>query len=312
MKAAQFGVYGSSEVLVINDAVPVPQPQKGQVQIEVYAASINPIDWKVRAGFLKEAVPLKLPVTTGSDLAGVVTKVGEEVTTFQVGEEVFGQAGILHGGTGTLATFAVASTQKITHKPSKIDFLQAAALPLVGISALQAIEDEINLQKGQRILIQGGAGGIGNIAIQIAKARGAYVATTVSSKDIDFAKSLGAEEVIDYQTQNFVDIIKDYDAVFDTAGGQTTNKSFEVLKKGGILVSMPSQPDQSLAKKYQVKAIGQNTVGNPERLKRLSNLIENGTIHVHIDKIFPFDQTKEAFIYQETAHPKGKVVVNLK
>ena len=255
MKAVQINTYGGVEVLEINENASKPTPAKDQVLVEVHAASITPIDWKIRAGYLKDVAPLPFPATLGGDFAGVITEVGEDVTDFKIGEEVYGAAILLNGGSGSFAQSLVSNTASLAHKPKVANFIEAAALPLVGSSAIQALEEHIKLQNSQkiltpvreqgsakRVLIHCGAGGIGHIAIQLAKALGAYVATTVSSEDIEYVKSLGADKVIDYQTQPFEKVLKDFDAVFDTVGGQTTDKSFEVLKKGGIIVSMLGQP----------------------------------------------------------------------
>lgn len=311
MKAVQINSYGGIEVLEINENTPIPTPQKGQVLVENHAASINPVDWKIRAGYLKEMAPLPFPATLGGDFAGVITEVGEDVADFKVGDEVYGSAILLNGGSGSFAQVLVANTTNMAHKPKNIDFVEAAALPLVGSSALQALEEHIKLQKGQKILITGAAGGIGHVAIQLAKASGAYVATTVSGKDIAYVQSLGADRVIDYQTAAFEDVLKDFDAVFDTVGGQTSDKSFQVLKKGGVIVSMLGQPNAELAHKYDVTAIGQNTVTNTQHLNRLAELVDSGKIKVHIDKAFPLEEVKEAFKHLEEGHPQGKVVIKL-
>lgn len=313
MKAVQIKQYGGVEVLEVVD-IPKPTLNKDQVLVEVHAASINPIDVKIRSGVLKEWMPLEFPVTLGGDFAGVVIEVGEEVTDFKVGEDVFGSAIVVGGGSGSFAENSAAKAGSIAKKPDNIDYKEAAALPLTGSSAIQALEEHINLQKGQKILIHGGAGGIGTMAIQLAKALGAYVATTASTAEIDYVKSLGADEVIDYTTQKFTQSppAGGFDAVYDTVGGEVTDKSFKVLKKGGVLVSMLGQPNEELAKEYGVTAIGQNTKTNSEHLKRLSELVENGTIKPHVDKEFTLDQVKEAFTYQEQNHPKGKVIFKVK
>ncbi len=310
MKAVQINQYGGIEVLEIND-IPKPTLNNGKILVEVYAASINPIDYKIRSGALKEWIPLEFPITLGGDFAGIVSEVGEEVRDFAVGDEVFGSAIVVGGGSGAFAQFSATKTSSAAIKPKNVDFVQAAALPLTGSSAIQALEEHIKLQKGQKILIHGGAGGIGTVAIQLGKALGAYVATTVSTNEMDYVKSLGADEVIDYKQKNqkFEEILKDFDAVFDTVGGDVTNKSFKVLKKGGIIVSMLGQPNEELAKEFEVTAIGQNTKTNAEHLKRLAELVDSGKIKTHIDKEFTLDQVKEAFTYQEQNHPKGKVVL---
>lgn len=312
MKAVQINSYGGIEVLEINQNVPSPTPRDGQVLVENHAASINPIDWKIRAGYLKEMAPLSFPAILGGDFAGVITEVGQDVTDFKVGDEVYGSAIVLNGGSGAFAEEIAANATNIARKPKTVSLEEAGAFPLVGTSALQALEEHIKLQKDQKILIHGGAGGIGHIAIQLSKAIGAYVATTVSSDNIDWVKSLGADEIIDYKNQAFEELLKDIDCVFDTVGGETSDKSFQVLKKGGVIVSMLVQPNPELAKEYGVTAIGQNTVTNTARLDRLAELIDKGGIKVHVDKVFPLEEAKEAFKHLEEDHPPGKVVLKIK
>lgn len=311
MKAVQINFYGGVEVLEINENAPVPQPSKGQVLVENHAASINPIDWKIRAGYLKEMAPLSFPTTLGGDFAGIVTEVGEGVTDFKVGDEVYGSAIVLNGGSGSFAQILASNTANMAHKPKSIDFIQAAALPLVGSSAIQALEEHIKLQNGQKILIHGGAGGIGHIAIQLARALGGYVATTVAGKDLEFVKLQGADEAIDYQTQAFEKVLKDYDAVFDTVGDDVTDKSFKVLKRGGVIVSMLGQPNQELAQILAVTAIGQNTITNTKHLNRLAQLVDDGKIRPHVDKVFPLKEAKEAFQHLEEGYSQGKVVLKI-
>lgn len=309
MKAIQINKYGGIDVLEINENVPKPAPGNGQVLVEIHAASINPVDWKIREGYLKDMAPLQFPVTMGGDFAGVVTELGEGVTDFKTGDEVFGSALSLAGGSGAYADYATTGIKNITHKPKNLNFEEAASLPLVGSSAVQALEEHIKLSSGKKILIHGGAGGIGHIAIQVAKAHGAYVATTVSADDKDFVSALGADQAIDYHKENFEDLLKDYDAVFDCVGGETTNKSFQVLKRGGILVSMLGEPDKNLAEKYGVTGVGQFTQTNTAHLNRLRELAEAGKIKVNIDKVFPLNAAPEAFKHLEESHPRGKVVL---
>lgn len=312
MRAVQINKYGGTEVLEINENAPEPSAKNEQVVVDVFAASMNPFDWKVRAGYMKEMMPLTFPATLGGDFAGVVTEIGEGVSDYKRGDEVFGSALVFNGGSGSFAQKASANTKNIAHKPTSVNFQQAAALPLVGASAVQALEEHIKLRNGQKILIHGGAGGIGHIAIQIGKAIGAYVATTVSTNDMDFVRKLGADKTIDYKTQKFEDMRKDFDAVFDTVGGETLEKSFPILKKGGMLVSMVGQPNEALATKYGVTGIGQGTQTNAAHLTRVKELVDNGKITVNIDKVFPLEQVKDAFIYQENVHPRGKIVLKLK
>jgi len=312
MKAAQYNRYGGPEVIEINNNASDSTHGKGQVLVEVYAASLNPFDWKLREGFMKEMIPLKFPFTIGGDFSGVVTELGKDVSEFKIGDEVYGQAIVLNGGSGAFAQVCASNVANSALKPKSVGFLQAAALPLVGASAIQALEDHIKLKSGDKILIHGGAGGIGHIAVQLAKYLGAYVATTVSSNDMEFVKNLGADEAIDYKTQKFEERLHNFDAVFDNVGGETANKSFKVLKKGGIFVSMLGAPNPELAKQYGVTAIGQNTKISSEKLNRLTELVDNGSIKVCIDKVFPLEKTGKAFEYLENGHPQGKVVVEIK
>ncbi|MBI2012219.1 NADP-dependent oxidoreductase [Candidatus Daviesbacteria bacterium] len=313
MKAAQFRDYGGPEVIEINE-IPQPTPAQDQVLIEVYAATINPFDYKVRRGYMKDSMPLKLPLTIGGNFSGIVVGAESEVTKFKVGDKVFGQSYAFGGGSGAIAEYAVASVENIAIKPKNISYIEAGSLPLVGASAIQALEQHINLKDGQKILIHGGAGGIGSIAIQLAKYLGAYIVTTVSGEEAEFVKSLGADEVIDYQKEKFEENppAGGFDAVFDTVGGDTLDRSFKVLKKGGVLVSMLGEPSKELALKYEVAVFGQNTQTNSKNLSRLKELVEQGVIKPQIDRVFPLDQTREAFEYVETGHPRGKVVISIK
>jgi alcohol dehydrogenase len=312
MKAIQIKDYGSAEVIETNPDAQKPSVEKGKVIVEINAVSLNRIDSVIRNGYMKEMVPLQFPITLAGDFAGVVSEIGEDVTEFKIGDAVYGNAGPLKGGSGSLAEFTLASVSNISLKPESLDFVKSAALPLVGSSALQGIEDEIKLEAGQKILIQGGAGGIGALAIQLAKLKGAYVATTVSSDDVDLAKSLGADEVIDYKAQDVTQVLKDYDAVLDTAGGESMNKLFAVLKKGGKFVTLAGQPDQELAKQHEVTALSQMTNVSSQQLTKLAELVNSNKLKVQVEKTFPFTQAKDAFVYFETQHPKGKIVVEIK
>lgn len=310
MKAAQISSYGGKDVLQVNE-VSEPQPGSGEVLVEVHAAAANPFDYKVREGIYQDWLKLVLPATLGGDVSGVVSKVGPDVTAFQVGQEVFGQANAA-GGKGSYAEFTPVKSTQLALKPATLDFVQAAALPLAGCSAWQALIDHIQLKAGQKILIQGGGGGIGSLAIQIAKNIGAYVAATSGPGELDYVKSLGADEVIDYTTQEFNKIIKGYDAVFDTVGGATNARSYMVLKPGGILVSMVEKSNDDLVQKHDVAYVHQSTQVTEERLDEITKLIEAGKLSVNIDKIFSLNQAAEALEYLKSGHPKGKVVIRVK
>lgn len=308
MKAVQISQYGGPEVIQISREAPMPTIKDNQVLVEVHAASLNPVDWKFRNGNMKKAVKIPFPLTLGGDFSGIVVRAGSDVSDLKPGDQVFGSAFLLNGGSGSLAEFAACNRESMHLKPD-IYFYEAAALPLTGTSALQALTEQIQLREGQKILIHGGAGGIGSMAIQLAKAMGAKVATTVSKKDKDLVKGLGADKVINYKKENFEAEIEDYDAVLDTVGGDTYKRSFKVLKKGGVINSMLEDPDEELAKEYSVRALYQKTVVNAKRLSRLSEYIGGGEIRPVIDKEFELDTAREAFEYFETEHSRGKVII---
>jgi alcohol dehydrogenase len=306
--------YGSREVVEINQNAAAPNdPSDEKVLVKVKAAGVNPIDWKIREGYMQQMIPLQFPSTLGMDFSGTIEKVGAGVSGFNVGDdEVYGQASVTRGGSGAFAEIALANADSIAHKPKSLNHQEAAGLPLVGVSAWQALVETIGLTDGQKkILIHGGAGGIGSIAIQLAKRLGAYVATTASTNDKQFVKELGADEVIDYKTQTFEDLLPhDYDAVFDTVGGETYKRSFEVLKRGsGMIVSMLEQPNQQLMEQFGVKAIFQFTQVNRERLTKLAQWVDQNNIRVNVDRTFPLEEAGKALDYQKDVHPRGKVVL---
>ncbi|HYZ60244.1 MAG TPA: NADP-dependent oxidoreductase [Nitrososphaeraceae archaeon] len=317
MKSSQIKRYGGSEVVEINQSASLPNdPSEGNVLVNVKAAGVNPSDWKLREGFFKQMVPLQFPATLGMDFSGVIEKVGVGVASdLKQGDEVYGQSGVFAGGSGAFAEMALANADKIAHKPKTLTHEQAAGLPLVGVSAWQALVETIGLSKGQKILIHGGAGGIGSIAIQLAKHLGAYVATTVSTNDIQFVKEeLGADEVIDYETQTFENVLPhDFDAVFDTVGGETYTRSFKVLKRGGgsggIIVSMLEQPVQELMDQFGVKAVFLFSQVNRERLTKLAEWVDQNNIRVNVERTFPLDEARAALDYQRDVHPRGKIVL---
>jgi NADPH:quinone reductase-like Zn-dependent oxidoreductase len=311
MKAAQISDYGDSSQININEVVK-PELKDSQVLVEVHASSLNPFDSMVRSGYLKDAVPLELPFTLGGDIAGIVVEVGADAKNMALGDKVYGQANVVAGNSGALAEFSATSSEQIAKMPSNLDFEQAASLPLVGVSALQAIYEHLELKSGQKILIHGGAGGIGAIAIQIAKNLGAYVAVTATGDAISFVKDLGADEVIDYKTENFSTIVSDYDAVFDTVGGDDFVKSYAVLKQGGKAVSMIAPADEAKANEYGITALTQSTKVTTEALDKLSELVEAGVVKPNVYKILPLSETRQAFDLRESGQASGKVVINIK
>ena len=311
MKAAQISEYGGAQVVQFTTDAAKPANSKSQVLVEVYAAAVNPFDFKVREGMMQSMSVLTFPATLGGDFSGVIVELGEEVTGFQIGQAVYGQAGALSGN-GSFAEFAPVKAASIALKPESVDFVTAAAYPLVTVSAYQALVDHMAIQAGQKILIHGGAGGIGAVAIQLAHHFGAHVTTTSTAADLEFVKSLGADEVIDYQTQDFATVVSDMDAVYDTIGGETNQKSYGVLKSGGALVSMVLAEDASLLAQHDIKYTYQFTKVTTERLQQVTKLIEAGDLTINVDKVFTLEQAAEALEYLKVDHPRGKVVIQIK
>lgn len=309
MIAAQINAYGDSKVVIINPSAKKPEITEGQVLVKMYAAAVNPVDWKIRAGYLQSFRPVQFPFTLGMDFSGVIEEVGQNVVDFKKGDAVFGMSNVFGGGTGAFADFICVDASVISLKPNAINHLQAAALSMVGVSAWQALIDYMQLKKGQKILIHGGAGGIGIMAIQLAKYLGAYVATTVSDRSRSFVQGLGADEIIDYKKQSFEKILQNYDAVLDTMGGEVYAQSFAILKKNGIIVSMLELPNTELMQRYSVSSILEFTEVTRERLSGLTDLIERKSLQVYIDKIFPLAETAQALNYLQNHHPQGKVII---
>ena len=313
MKSAQFRSYGGPEVIEIDRDAALPPLGGGQVLVECHAASINPVDSFLRAGYMQKMMPLAFPVTVAGDFAGEVKQLGPGVADINVGANVYGMAAVFSGGSGAAAEYVVASAGSIAQKPGKASFYEAASLPLAGVSAVQALESSIKLTPGQRVLIHGGAGGVGSIAIQYAKHIGCFVATTVRGSQKEFASKLGADLVVDFEVEQFEGVLRDYDAVLDTVGGEVYRRSFQILKKGGVVATMVQNPsDQELMSKFGVRSVYVGAQANRASLSHLSELVDAGVIKAQIDREFPLEMTREAYAYFETGHPKGKVVIRVK
>jgi NADPH:quinone reductase-like Zn-dependent oxidoreductase len=331
LKAWFIQSYGGPEVLEFGE---LPEPVVGarDVLVEIRAASVNPIDIRVRKGELKRLVKYRFPVTMGTDLAGVVTAVGAEVSRFSVGDEVYARPHRLR--IGSFAERIAVHEDEAALKPKTLAFEAAASLPLVGLTARQAMLDIAQLKPGQKILIHAGAGGVGSFAVQLAKHLGAYVATTASQAKHDLLRSLGADELIDYRQQDFAQRLAGYDMVFDTLGGATLLKSFGVLRAGGIVVSVAGPPDLQLARDWPmplylrlgIRAISWRVRRAASRhhcryrfmlmrpsgheLAEIAALVDAGVIRPVLDRIYPFEQVREAIAYAETGRATGKVVVS--
>lgn len=307
MKAASIKEYGGG--IEVSD-MPQPELLADSVLIEVHAASVNPLDNVIRAGYMQQFLPITFPYILGSDLSGTIIGIGKEVTKFKNGDEVFSRPNSMQAG--TIAEFAVIKESELTLKPAKITHLDAASIPLVSLTAWQALVVTGNLEKGQKVLIQAGSGGVGTMAIQIAKHLGAYVATTTSSDNFDLVKSLGADLVIDYKAEKFEDKLSGYDLVLDVLGGETLNNGFKVLKKGGIMVSLMGPDSEGLAAKYDVRFEQLASWPDGEMLSNIGKLISNGSLKPVVDRRFTIEETKAAFDYSQSGRAKGKIVIKIK
>lgn len=310
MKAAQIKEYGDSTKIEVTE-VDKPIAGEGQVVVEVHASSLNPIDSVLRSGAYHTMMPLTFPATLGGDIAGIVTEVAEGVTNVAVGDKVYGQANAAFGNSGAFAEYAATASGMVAKAPENIDFAQAASLPLAGASAVQALIDTIKLAAGQKILITGGAGGIGSIAIQIAKSIGASTTVTATGKGIELAKALGADEVIDYAVQELDILAKEFDAVFDTVGSEF-DSTLALLKPGGTAISMAAQVNEDLAKELEVAAISQMTSVNTESLGKLRELVESGAVKPQVGQVFTLDDISAAFEAKENGQVVGKVAIQIR
>ncbi|MEC9490766.1 MAG: NADP-dependent oxidoreductase [Halanaerobiales bacterium] len=310
MRAIVIDQYGDKEELKETD-LPVPEPEADEILIEEHAAAVNPIDWKLRYGYLKEKLPFDFPIVLGWDVSGVVKKTGEDVTSFAKGERVFVRPELTNRG--SYAEYTTARADLAARIPDNIDFKEAAAVPLAGLTAYQCLVDVGKLVSGSKVLIHAGAGGVGSFAIQIAKNLGAYVAATCSTKNVEFLKSLGADEVIDYTKADFAEVLEDYDFVLDSLGGEIQDKSFNILKQGGMLVSIVEEPDQEKADQLGVKAELHWLIPDGEELAALAGMMKNRTLKPVVGSVFPFSEEglKDAHELSETHHARGKIVIEI-
>ena len=309
-------------------------PKPDEILVQVHAAGLNPIDNMIPKGTFKPILRLQLPATLGSDLAGVVAEVGSRVTRFKAGDAVF--ASVFDLGTGALAEFALVPESAAALKPANLDFVQAASIPMVGLTSWQALKERVHLQPGQKVFIPAGAGGIGTFAIQLAKYLGANVGTTTSTGNEDLVRSLGADEVIDYKKQQFEDALQGYDAVLGTVRGDAIEKSLRILKPGSAVVSLVGPPDAAFARAREMnffmvlvfELLSRKIIGHAKKrgvaysflfvhpnggqLAEIGELLKAGRIRPVIDKVFQFEQAKAALAYLEQGRAKGKVVVQMR
>ncbi|MFU5804164.1 NADP-dependent oxidoreductase [Pseudomonas aeruginosa] len=333
MKAFIIDRYGKKEVGRIAE-VPEPELRDDDVLIQIHAASVNLLDVKIRNGEFKPILPYRMPLVLGHDVAGTVVKVGPRVRRFKLGDEVYARPDDFR--IGTFAEYIAVKEGSLAHKPANLSMEEAASIPLVALTAWQVLVETAKLKKGQKVFIQAGSGGVGTIAIQLAKHLGAFVATTTSTGNVEWVKALGADVVIDYRKQDFATELRDYDVVLNSLGNDELEKSLQVLKPGGHLISISGPPtpefaaDQKLAwpLKQVLRLLSRNIRKKAKRLGihytfvfmrasgsqlgEISSLIESGVIKPAVDRIFPFNSVAEAFAYVETGRAKGKVVIKVK
>jgi NADPH:quinone reductase-like Zn-dependent oxidoreductase len=333
MKALVLERYGKSDPVAFAN-IPKPKLKPDDILIQVYAVGLNPIDNLIPKGTFKPFLRFELPATLGSDLAGVVVEAGSRVTRFKPGDAIF--ASIFDLGTGALAEYAVVPENAAALKPANLDFVQAASIPMVGLTSWQALKERAKLRPGQKVFIPAGSGGIGTFAIQLAKHLDANVGTTTSTGNVALVRSLGADEVIDYKKQEFEKVLQNYDVVLGTVRGDAIEKSLRILKPKSNVVSLVGPPDAGFARARGMNFFMRFVFGllsckiirharkrdieysfmfvHPDgrQLAEIGKLLEAGSIRPVIDQVFPFDQAKEALAYLETGRAKGKVVVQMK
>lgn len=308
MKAWRVHAFGSTDAMML-EAVPTPEPGAGEVLVHVHAAGVGPWDGWIRAG--KSALPQPLPLTLGSDLSGTIVSLGSGVSGFAVGDQVFGVTNTQF--LGAYAEYAIATAGMIAKKPDSLNYAEAASVPVVAVTAWQALFDHGSLKAGQSVVIHGAAGNVGAYAVQLARRANLRVTATAGSKDIEVVRSLGADKVIDYHTQRFEGEIKDADVVLDLVGGETQERSFQVLRPGGKLISAVSKPDQDHAKQHNVSASFFLVEVTTYRLRKIADLIDGGELTTHVGVALPFSAARDAHLMMEGGlpAPKGKIVLDV-
>jgi alcohol dehydrogenase len=333
VKAFVVDRYQKQAALRLAD-MPTPEPHEDEVLVEVHAAGVNLLDAKIRSGEFKLILPYRLPLILGHDVAGVVVKVGARVRQFRLGDEVYARVDDFR--IGTFAEFVPIKEASIALKPKSLTMEEAASIPLVGLTAWQALVEKADLKKGQKVFIQAGSGGVGTFAIQLAKHLGATVATTTSMANVALVKSLGADVAVDYKTQDFEGVLREYDVVLNSQDGKTLEKSLRVLKRGGKLISISGPPDpefgsevaapwfvrlvvrllsSGVRRKARRSGVGYSFLfmkSSGSQLREITRLLEAGAIRPVVDRVFPFASTNEALAYVEAGRAKGKVVISIK
>ena len=308
MKAWRVHEFGPPEKMIF-ETVPRPLPAAGEVLVKVHAAGVGPWDAWIRAG--KSALPQPLPLTLGSDLAGEVATLGSGVSDIAVGDQVFGVTNTQF--LGAYAEYALASAAMLAKKPSSLSYIEAASVPVVAVTAWQGLFDYARLEAGQMVVIHGAAGNVGAFAVQLARRARLRSVVTASTKDIDYVRGLGADKVVDYHTQRFEDQVRDADAVLDLVGGETQTRSFQILRRGGKLISTVSKPDQDRAKQHGVTAAFFLVDVTTDRLRKIAALIDRGELKTRIGAILPLADAREAHMILDgqRAQPQGKIILSV-
>jgi alcohol dehydrogenase len=332
MKAIVMEKYGAVDVIHIRD-IPKPKIKDNEVLVEVYFAGVNPLDNKIRQGKMKPLLNFKLPLILGTDIAGIVVETGSKVSKFKRGDEVY--ASLSTSKMGAFAQYVSLDEKNAAFKPKNLTFEEAASIPLVGLTSYQALHDVAKLSPGQKVLVKAGSGGIGTFAVQLAKAMGAYVATTTSTTNAVWVKELGADQIIDYKTQKFEKILSGYDVIFHTVDGESAEHGINILNPGGHLLSIVGPPDGKFAKQMGMNIVFRGLLGllgrkinalakklgatytfvfvkpSGAQLEKITKLIEEGKIKPVIDKVLSIHDARQAFSYVDQGRTKGKVVIKM-
>lgn len=301
MQAALINEYGGPEQIVLK-SVPRPEPKPGEVLVRLKAAGVNPADWKIREGYFKQFMPLQFPWIPGIEGAGVVEAVGEGVITLKPGQAVYGPIN------NSYAEYAVVPASEVYPKPQPLSFEQAAAVPVGALTAWQAVIEEAEVKAGQRVLVHGGAGGVGLYAVQLARWKGARIIATASAANTGYVRSLGAETVIDYRATRFEDVVKDVDAVIDTVGGDLIARSLHVIRPGGVFVTVAGRVDPESGQARGIRATSSRRA-DTNKLEQVSQLLESGTVCPEVGKTFPLAQARQAHELSQTGHGRGRILL---
>ena len=303
MRAVIIFEYGDNQVVRVSE-IDQPVPQAGEVLVKVHAAGVNPVDWKIRSG-AGQRFGLELPIRLGSEVAGTVESVGAGVTGLRLAEAVYGIV-----PSGGFAEYVVVKAADVVPKPANIDFEQAAAIPLAALTAWQGVFDKAEAGSGQRLLVTNSSGGVGSFAVQLAKARGVHVTAMASQRNEAYVRELGADRFVDYTAEPFEEVVHDMDAVFDTVGGETYERAFLTLKRGGVLVTTVSFPKNE-RRTDEIRAMRVQCKPSAVQLNSIRALVEAGTVRAHVSTLLPLDRVTDALALSEQGHTRGKIVLQM-